>query len=696
MTGLVFLIAACSGGSGGPPAKFTVTSVTPNSSADANGGEVVTITGTNFKAARVAQVIFGTGNPGFNFKRLSDTELEVTVPPSPSGLPGTVFVDVVSLEMGTRGVPGGFTYAGGGGPTGPPEPETITPTTFTATGAEKFTIGGKNLGPGGGTVDVEFLGVGRVRATVSADGKFAIGNAPITAGVPPTVASQVMVDSAGQTAPVPTQVSYFHLPPVVRGLGYQEGNGNASQPVRVADGLAVMATSGPDPTWTNGNDSLFLVVGPPFTGPPVDLLAAQAAGMRNLDPNNSIPIALDSDTICVYTRGPNPAPANGDETILLITNLQGTPSVVALAAPLATQVPIARISSTLVAFTVGGTGTNGQDQLQILEIVNGVFVPNPVNRVDIGYVDGTATRGRANRSIPYSPDGDTVFVFSLGLTGTLSTADDSLARHVISTGFTSIAQTPLAVTAPVVLSPTRAVAPVSGSVLIPASANDQLAAYDFITPNPTTTLLDTGSRVNAGAVRPMVKLGDSSVVLSLGGPGLGSPSKVGVFVDDGTGGFTQTNLDLSGRPHFVRLLDGSVILFGPGAGGAPGTPDDRTMHVPAAGLPFQDFFSPPLWSQATLATSDDTRAFAIGDGLDGFTTTGDEKLLVFQSKSLGTPASASTLPMATGLNVPVRSVVGAGRTSSFVPVGPGWGLMQSPGRNGTFNNADDPLILVYY
>ena len=32
----------------------------------------------------------------------------------------------------------------------------------------------------------------------------------------------------------------------------------------------------------------------------------------------------------------------------------------------------------------------------------------------------------------------------------------------------------------------------------------------------------------------------------------------------------------------------------------------------------------------------------------------------------------------------------------FVPVGPGWGLILSPGPNGTFNNADDVVMLARY
>jgi len=64
--------------------------------------------------------------------------------------------------------------------------------------------------------------------------------------------------------------------------------------------------------------------------------------------------------------------------------------------------------------------------------------------------------------------------------------------------------------------------------------------------------------------------------------------------------------------------------------------------------------------------------------------------LPVSSKTVFSVGSGSTLPLATSLSTRLTG------QQPFVPIGPGWGLIQSAGPNGTFGNADDQLILAHY
>jgi len=706
-TAMLLSFVACSGGGTASTPTFSLQFVDPNESLDLNGGDKVIVHGSNFIAAKVARVLFGDGNPGFGLTVLSDTEIEITVPPSPSGNPGPVNVEVETLNFGTRGIFAGYTYADdGGGNTGPPVPQTIVPTNYTATGAESFTISGTNLGPSGGQIIVDFAGIGAVQATVSLDGQFARGNAPVAVGIPPATPIQVTVNNQGQGAEVPTRVNYNYLAPTSWVVGFQEGAGNASLPVRVGNGMAVVATSGTDALWGNGNDSLWLITGPPLASAVVDLFALQPAAVRRLDANNSVPIALDSDTVCIYSPGPDGIAVTGDEVVLVVSGLQTATPVVRppLAVAFLSPAPLARISSTRIATTSRGTGTALQDELRFVTVNAGVPALSATRR-DIGLTDLSALAGRLNRSIPFTPDGDTVFVFSVGLPASgvrvFGDSDDRIWRHVVSTGVTTWTSAPFLLDTPNALSPTRLVAPAKGVATV--SVNDNLAIYDhsgvtFSAPTYITTgsLVQTG----AGAMRPIIApLGNGNVVLPLGPPNLppgGANDRIGVFREDGAGGFTQLNLNLAGRPLMTPLGDGSLVVFGRGVDLAPGTFDDRVLHIKADGGSFAEFAGAPLWMHGTLAASDETRVFAVGAGIDLLYGSGDEELLVFQAKSLGSGVASATLPLSHSGFI-VRAGPAQARTR-FVPVGPGWGLMQSPGFGPTaaFLRISNRVIVVNY
>jgi len=703
----------CSGGGGGDSSStFTLQFVDPNASADVNGGDTVVVHGTNFLAARVARVFFGANNPGFGIKVLSDTEIEVTVPPAPSGNAGTYSVEVETLEFGTKGLFRAFTYADdGGGTTGPPVPTTIFPTSFTATGAESFTISGTNLGPSGGQVDVIFEGVGLVRATVSQDRQFATGNAPVSQGVPIATPILVTVDNSGQSGPVPTQVTYNYAAPSSWLVPFQEGAGNTSLPVRVGEGIAVVATSGTTANWGNvagtGDDELFLITGPPLTAGLVPLFgnAGLPASQRRLDSNNSVPVAVDSDTVCLYSPGMDGIALTGDEVIIVVSGLQSTPPTVrVLPVPNLTPAPIARISDTQIAFTTRLTGTAAaQDELRFASINSGVPTLSGA-RTDIGLADGRATVGRGYRSIPFSPDGDAVFVFTLhpgGGTRTFGDSTDLLTRYQLSTGAVAQTPAPFLHDTPIALSATRVVA-AAQSVASPPNPDDKLAIYDFAGGSFTTTYMGVGARIQTLGLRTIVALGDGHVALAHGGANQtagNADDQIAVFRDDGSGSLTQLNVPLAGRPQMTPLGDGSVVVFGPGGDLFAGTLDDRAILLRANGSSFAEFPGAPTWGQGTLAAVDSTRVFAIGTGPDAPNYgTGNETLIVLQAKAVGLGIATSLLPMSGALGYFVNAAPSqaAQARTPFVPVGSGWGLMQSPGTTNAFSSAGNRVLIVSY
>ncbi|MHC4937416.1 MAG: IPT/TIG domain-containing protein [Planctomycetota bacterium] len=686
-------LAACSSGGGGSAPTFKLFSVDPNESLDVNGGDKVIIHGDNFLAARVLRVTFGEGNPGFGLTVLDDERIEITVPPAPGNRPQVVTVEVETAELGTKGIFGGFTYLQGGGPTGPPEPQTIFPTNFTPTGVESFTIQGQNLGTSNGTVIVNFEGVGTVVGNVNNTGTIVTGRAPVSPTAPIAVPITVSVDNSGQVGAVPTQVNYVHAAPLALPVRYQEGNDQASRPVRVSESLAVVATAGTDLIWANGNEDLVLVMGPPNNIQTKSLLGNQPAGNRTLHNTISIPVVLDSDTIAVLSPGTGP----GTQVILLVTNLSAaTPTVTPIAAANAHSIPLGRISAQRIAFVLRGTAPGGQDQLQVYSIVNGVFAGALPAPVDIGFADVAALSGRNNLSVPFSPDGNAVFVYTSGPNGAFNDQDDMLVRLLLSTQqSTSTAARYLRIR-PIALSADRVVG-IAGPLANPGSPNDQLAIFDINNNAFAASHIDLGAIADVVAARAIAPLGDNNVVLIDGGPDRAANTAddlVAVFTDDGNGSYTRVNSSLGRRPVLVPVGNGEVVVFGRGTDAIPNTPDDRAIRILADGSALQNFAGPPFWSQVVAPLGDENRVFAIGDGGDGAPNTGDEELLVYQTLAIGQGIETSILPMAVNPASRVASTIN--RPVKFVPIGPSWGIVQSPGNDNIWLSADDHILVVRY
>ena len=715
LSGLFVFSTACSGGGGGESTPtFTVTSIEPSQSEDLNGGGTAIVRGTNFLSARAARVLFGDGNPGFNLDVKSQTELWITIPPSPSGNAGPVNLEVQTLDRGTKGIFAGFTYGDGGNqpPAGPPKPTTITPTFYTPTGAQNFIIGGSDFGSDGSKLIVEFQGVGIVEATVTGGGTLLTGRAPVASPVPtPVVPVEVRVRNDPFEAVVPTRVTFtYFAPTVVPGITYFEGNANASLPVRVALDKAVVATS-TDVAWANGNDDLMLITVDASTNtisPLRSLLAGQSAARHNLDRFNSAPIALNGDTVCISTLGVNTAGASGDEEILVISNLSSpTPNVASIGPLTLSKAPIVRISSTRIAFTTigtGGTAAAPSDQLWVVDIVNGF--PTTSRTVDIGITDNVVNAGlgglssRRVRSVPFSPDGDAVFVYARCLAGfntPYGDFDDVVTRYVVSTGTTAVALMPFLLTKPVALSANRVVAPATwmANPAVNPDPFDIVSIVDFAGSAGNPTVVEIGSFVSPGATFKVVALKDGNFVMPIGAAGQPAGTladRIGIFTDDGSGAVTMNSIAVAFRPLLTSVGDG-VMVFGPGLDGVRGSGGDRTFYIAPTGEPSLDFTSAPDWLQGSTRNlgppSDGDRVFALGQG-DQAWNNANEVLHVFQVRALDAFIDATTVPLAASATSNVDGNV------PFVPIGSNWGLMLSTGMNGAWQNNDDRLIVVYY
>jgi len=682
----ILLLASCGGnGSSSGTVQWSVTGVMPAVSNDLNGGDIVTITGTNFITAGVSNVTFD-GTPGTDRQVLSETSLTVRTPPAPGGVPGSVIVTVISLYGGQKQLIGAYTYADS-----TPAPQTITPTVFTPTGAENFTISGSSLGPLGGTVTVRFQAIGSVSATVSLDGTSIVGRAPVSMGVPVTGPITVTVDTGAATASVPTTVTYPYTPPGGILLpAPSQTPGNASQPVRLADGFAVLCTAGPNGTWGNADDDIIIVQGPPaaavvtvvpMRSPP----APPATSVGFLSSANSIPAVVGPDTFCVFTSA-------GGGGIVVVTQARTAPVADMIPYPGINAAPIAAVRPNRIAFMDfgadglfgAGPGNTGDDlivaDLNLAGATAALMFPLAA-RVTAGIADLTA--GPANFSIPLSANGDTVIAMGAGPDGVAGNADDTFFARIISTGTSSgMLPAPFLLGRPIPISPTLCAAPGAGANGTFGNGDDTLVAFAYSGAWSSTPWM-VGQGVNAAtAVVPYARIGNGIAIAVTG------PTAIKVFTDPAAG--TSTTLPFTGTPLLGSLGNGGLVAFGPGTDLTPMTgADDQSLHLDAAATLAQSFSLIPNIPQTVAPLTDADRAFAVSPGPDGAFGTPDDTLEIYQSRALLQLISASQLP----LNHPTAPVTG---NLPFVPIGPGWGLVQSPGPNGIFGNSDDQLLLASY
>lgn len=677
VTGLA-LIAGCSGGGESVSIRITLQSVDPTISNDLNGGDTVTIFGSGFDAVLLAQVTFG-GRLGFGLTPGGDNMFTVTSPPAPGGNPGTVTIEVTYLTDGvfkTAGLFGAYTYID---VAQPPSPQSITPTNYTATGAGDFTIQGTNLGPPGGTTQVNFVGIGTVTATVSQAAQFLMGSVPVSPGAPAQVPVTVRVEPVGGTpVDVPTTVNFVWAPPVAIPLGNQ-ARANASQPVKLADGFAVLCTAGTDVAWGNGNDAIVIVSGPP------NAVGMLTLGGLSLSATNSIPAVMDANTFCVYSIGADGAVGTNDDSIVHVSAAQtATPVVTNIVHAFLNSAPLVAIATNRIATTGAGVDTlRGTIDDEIVIVTFTGTVANIQVQPNAGPMDFAGGRGAWSQ--PISFDGENVYVPTVGTDGLPMTADDFLSRVQVSQlpgGFLSVSA-PFLAGRPIALGNTRLAAPagVGGAA---GGVNDVLTVFDDTGGAINRFLHALNTRTIVGAPRAFAPFGNGGIAVAHAGVDMQlatGDEQIRCYLDPLNNVFND--IPMLGRPTISALGGGAIIFW------------DTTfsaffIDVSASFNPPPPFFPSPPWNLGFAPLADATRAFAVDAGADTIPDTGDENLIVQQSKAVFSVGSGSTLPLATSLSTRLTG------QQPFVPIGPGWGLIQSAGPNGTFGNGDDQLILAHY
>jgi hypothetical protein len=694
-TGALFLFAlilpglsGCGGGGSAARIVFTLQSVNPDTSPDLNGGDRVTITGANFSRFVGFTIRFGAGI-GVNPLVESDTAITVTTP-GQSG-PGSVIVEVTAVnedgELVVRQLFDAYTYVGS---SSNPNPQTITPTTFTATGAESFTIGGTDLGSPGGTVSVNFAGIGSVTGTVSNDATLVVGNAPISSLTAPV--SPVTVTVGG--AAVPTQVAYTYAGPQSLLVRFQNAGG-ASRPVRITDGFAAMCTAGGDNAWQTADDEVYILqMGPGGAPLFVPVRRPNTTPVGWLNRFDSIPVALDANTICVYSVGPNggpdaPGAPTPDDRIVQITTIQTAPTVTDHPAPWPNTAPIARISSTAVAFTGAGPNQIRGDLDDVLWVYQFTGTTLGLARSwTIGAVD--VTTGSGNISIPFSADGDVVHVLVPGPNGTLLDGDDLLWRATVSSNtLLGPVTMPWLTGVPKAVAGNLAVSASFGPNGAPGGGDDRVLVASTNAGPFGVAAFNLGQWIDGAALALSAPFGGAKLAVPTIGPdnlpGSGD-ERILLYTDLTTGALTS--LPVPGTSTLATLGSGDLVVFGPGVNLFQGDGDDTATRVDGSGVTAQGFLSVPTWGGGLVPLTDQSRTFAIGDP-DGAPMSGDETLLIHQSASLGNAVDAATLPLAS---------VGAPATLAqpFVPVGPDWGVIQSPGPDRTYQTNDDRIIFARY
>ncbi len=700
------LSAGCGGGGGGSGrVEFVILSVSPDTSVDLNGGGRVAINGSNFNAFIGFTVTFG-GQVGINPVAESDTLLRVTVPGA--AVAGLVIVEVTGVDDEANTVVkqlvNAYRYVGG-----VPNPviQQIAPVQFSPSGAEAFTITGTNLGPTGGTVNIQFAGIGTVRGTINAGSTAITGRAPVSIGLPPGGPIQVRLDPAGSNLPVPNTVTYVSAGPQSLIVPFQ-GNDGASRPVRVTEGIAAFCTRGADLVWQSADDEVWIVreVGGVIT--PMQVQRAGGGPVGNLDRQASVVVPLNADAFIVYTVGPNGAVdpngvAGPDDGYIQISSLTGTPVVTDHTDPsnfLLMNAPIAGVGTNRIAFcTAGADAIRGTaDDVLAVRTFTATAITGGAQIV-VPFLD--ATNGAANSSIPFGGIGDVVYTVCVGANGTPRDGDDLLYGVAIPTStVVGPAAFPFAQVNPIEVG----LGVVAGTVLGADGATggvggnaDGLRVGQVSGANITASTTVIGNGLDGGAVAAFARIGTGLAVATLGPDGTPASRDeiVQVFLD--VTSTTFLSLAIEGTVAMAGLSGGGLSILDRGTDLAVNSPDDQSRFVTADASSSRAFRNNVAFPQLIAALTDSERVFTVTLGPDGAANTGDELIVIYQSGILdtaviGQSADSTTLPAA-GVQTPLSG------QQPFVPIAAGWGLVQSPGPDALLNGGagtDDRMIAVRY
>jgi hypothetical protein len=682
------LFQACGGG--GAALSFDVTTVEPAFSSGLGGGESVTIGGSGFLGVTIVGVTFG-GSAATGMTVVSGSALQVTTPAAPNGRAGFVDVVVSSAEAGSRTLSGAYEYRA------PPTSGTIAPDLFTPTGAEDFVIDAAAMGlVPNSTVQVEFEGVGTVGATVSADGSTIAGRAPVAIGAPPTTPRTVrVVPPVGAPAALANTVRFDWAAPLFLPVPFQAAGG-ASRPVRLDDTHALLVFAGANGAWGDADDEVALVSGLPGSPTFAVLRRPGNVPVGFLDPQNSIPAVLDADTAVLYSVGADGVPLTGDEVAVYLDGIGSSLTITNLAAPFPNTVPLAAVSSDTFAFgsanppLMGGDGLVGtaDDLLFVIKVTGGTTTGGVVS---VGPLD---PGGPASRSFPQTADGAQLFLVNAGANGIPGDGDDVLvyvSPLPPSPAPPSFAPARTLARRPIVLSPTLAAAPGGGPNGLLGDGDDVLDVWSSPAGAITHGARSLGVGVTAlGLPEPAVRLGPTGVVIACVGPNgtAGDLDDQLVRFADAVAGSPSVST-IPGRPALSSLGPMGAFAASPGPNLVAGGGDDSAHHLAHDGG-LAPFSAAPAWSQAFSPRTDGSRGFAVGPGADLAYGTGDETLLVFVPRAIAAAVSVSILPLA------LQPAAPAAGAEPFVPIGPSWGMAQSPGPDGLFGTADDALLLARY
>ncbi|MGH7163177.1 MAG: hypothetical protein ACREID_06820, partial [Planctomycetota bacterium] len=300
------------------------------------------------------------------------------------------------------------------------------------------------------------------------------------------------------------------------------------------------------------------------------------------------------------------------------------------------------------------------------------------------------TPGAGNFSVPFSGDGDAVYLVTVGPNGTAGDLDDALVRFRVSTGQQLSINAPAFFRRPATLSASIVAGPGAGANGTFGDSDDTLEVYSIPAGVLVRTTHPLGEPLASTSVTPFVRFGAAGIALPGSGLDLAANTaddRVLAYTDAPAG--TRAALTLPGVPVLAGLASGELLVYGRGGDLAADTGDEVALRIDAGAVGSQPFLAPSRWNHAFPAQVDSTRGFAIGSGPDTAVGTGDEQLLVHQTRALGAAADGSLLPLA----LPAAPLLAT--ALPFVPVGPGWGLVQSPG-NAVFGDADDVLVLARY
>lgn len=406
------------------------------------------------------------------------------------------------------------------------------------------------------------------------------------------------------------------------------------------------------------------------------------------------PLPLTPRSLLVGSRGPNGVPTDADDEILLVTDLDGAPTVTPLAAPGLPEFSPApsRLSATrALALGSGADGVFGtaDDVLHLLDDLGGANAATPI---EIGFLTDQ------HQSVPVPLAHDAIAMATLGPDGVVRTADDEIV--VVSDLGGSNAITRLAAPfltsngsgRPAALSPTALVVASAGPDALQRTADDLLYVFRDLTGTPERTELDVPFTWHDGRAGVPKRLDGASGLLSsagLDGVKHTADDEVYLLLDLDS---TPTALPLS--VPFIQFEAADVLVLGPdlavmvtsGPDGDSSTPDDELAILSdLAGVPGVEHVAVgPVGSGAdgrpVLLTED--RVGLAGLGPDQAGNGADDEVVVV-SGLRGDPEAEA---------IPVGPL---GRSAGAMPTALGAGaLLINAGGADALETGDDELASV--